>query len=291
MRSFSFTAMQKIIKFIVAKLLGLYINILSYTAPAKASRLAYKYFSEPRSGRLFKDQLPDILKEAETEIITHKDSVFQTYIWKGTTACKVILIHGWESNASRWKLFITYLKKAGCTIIAIDGPAHGLSSGTEFTIPRYAEFIDIIVQREQPQYMIGHSLGGSTVLYYQSHFPNTSLQKLVVMGAPCDFTMVVDNYIGLLSLNSNVFTLLNKHFLDNLNIKTEEFSGRLFASKIKIKGLVAHDEDDTTVAYSEGKKIADAWRQSEFVSTKGLGHSMHSDDLYTKIFSFLFDNF
>jgi pimeloyl-ACP methyl ester carboxylesterase len=283
--------MQKIIKFIVTKLLGLYINLLSYTSPKKASKLAYKFFSEPRSGRLLKDHLPDILKEAETEVISFKDDIFQTYTWRGTTNCKVILVHGWESNASRWKLFITYLKKAGCTIIAIDGPAHGLSSGKEFTIPRYAEFIDIIVQREQPQFMVGHSLGGSTVLYYQSHFTiNNSLEKLVVMGAPCDFTMVVNNYIGLLSLNKNVFGLLNKHFLDNLNIKTAEFSGRLFAAKIKVEGLVAHDEDDTTVSYGEGIKIAEAWEQSQFVTTKGLGHSMHSDELYTKIYSFLFSD-
>lgn len=280
--------MQKIIKFVIAKLLGLYINILSYTRPAKASRLAYRFFSEPQSGRLIKDQLPDILYEAECELIPYNDDVFQTYTWKGNETT-VILVHGWESNASRWKLFITYLKKAGCTIIAIDGPAHGLSSGKEFTIPRYAEFIDVIVQKHKPRYMVGHSLGGSTVLYYQSHFPNTSLEKLVVMGAPCDFTMVVDNYIGLLSLNKNVFGLLNKHFLDNLNIKTEEFSGRLFAAKIKVRGLVVHDEDDTTVGYNEGRKIAAAWPQSQLLSTKGLGHSMHGDDMYTKIFSFLFD--
>lgn len=281
--------MQQIIKFITAKILGLYINILGYLAPQKASRLAYKFFSEPRRGRLFKDHLPPVLQEAIAETITHNNQAFQTYTWPGTSGCKVILVHGWESNASRWKLFITYLKKAGCTIIAIDGPAHGLSSGTEFTIPRYAEFIDVIVQREQPQYMVGHSLGGSTVLYYQSHFANTSIQKLIVMGAPCDFTMVVNNYIGLLSLNSNVFGLLNKHFLDNLNIKTEEFSGRLFAAKIKIKGLVIHDEDDTTVAFKEGKKIADAWPDAQFLRTKGLGHSMHSDDMYTKMYSFLFE--
>jgi pimeloyl-ACP methyl ester carboxylesterase len=281
--------MQEIIKFITAKLLGLYINILGYLAPQKASLLAYRYFSEPRRGRLFKDHLPPVLQDATSEVITYNDQVFNTYTWKGTTNCKIILVHGWESNASRWKLFITYLKKAGCTIIAIDGPAHGLSSGTEFTIPRYAEFIDVIVQREQPHYMVGHSLGGSTVLYYQSHFPNTSLQKLVVMGAPCDFTMVVNNYIGLLSLNNNVFSLLNNYFIDNLNIKTEEFSGRLFAAKIKIKGMVVHDEDDTTVAFKEGKKIADAWPNGQFLKTKGLGHSMHSDDMYTKIYSFLFD--
>ena len=280
--------MQKIIKFVTAKLLGLYINILSYTSPAKASLLAYRFFSEPRAGRLLKDQLPDVLKEAVCEVVTHNDDVFQTYTWKGNDT-KVILVHGWESNASRWKLFITYLKKAGCTIIALDAPAHGPSAGTEFTIPRYADFIDIVVQKHQPHYLVGHSLGGATALYYQSHFINTSIQKLVIMGAPCDMNTILNNYINLLSLNNTVFALLKDHFWNHFKIRTEEFSGSLFAKKISIKSLVVHDENDTTVAFKEGKKIALALPHSDFIVTKGLGHSMHSDAMYTKIYSFLFE--
>ena len=280
--------MQKILTYIISKLLGLYINVLSYVAPGKSTLLAYKYFTNPRNGRLLKDKLPDVLKEAEAEMVTHDDLVFQTYTWKGNSK-KVLLVHGWESNAARWKLFITYLKKAGCTIIAIDAPAHGLSSGNEFTIARYAEFINIIVQKHKPQFLVGHSLGGSTALYYQAHYPNNYIQKLVILGAPSDMSTILNNYIGLLSLNSNVFILLKKHFLDHFKIKIDDFSGGLFASKIKIKSLVAHDVDDDTVAFKEGKKIANALPQSEFIVTRGKGHSMHDDGLYKKIYSFLFE--
>ena len=280
--------MQRLLTYAITKLLGLYINILSYIAPGKASRLAYRFFTEPRNGRLVKDSLPAVLQEAETETIIHNELAFQTYTWKGN-AIKVLLVHGWESNASRWKLFITYLKKAGCTIIALDAPAHGLSTGTEFTIARYAEFIDIIVQRHRPQYMVGHSLGGSTALYYQSHFANTSIQKLVILGAPCDMNTILNNYIALLSLNTNVFVLLKKHFFEHFKIRTEEFSGSIFAREITVKSLVAHDMDDQTVSFKEGKKIARALPQAEFIATRGMGHSMHDDGLYTKIYSFLFD--
>ncbi|MXN91566.1 alpha/beta fold hydrolase [Flavobacterium sp. Sd200] len=280
--------MQKLFKTIIAKLLGFYINLLSCLTPKKAQKLAYRFFSEPQSGRLFKDSLPSVLQEAETETVTYKDMLFQTYVWKGN-ACKVLLIHGWESNAARWKLFITYLKKAGCTIIAIDGPAHGLSSGTEFTIPRYAEFMDIIVQQYQPQYLVGHSLGGSTILYYQSHYNSNSIQKMVVMGAPCDFTMILSNYIKTLSLSKKSAQLLNNHFIEELGINTEEFSCGLFASKITAQGLVVHDVDDTTVPFKEGRKIAESWPNAQFLRTKGQGHSMHSDAMYSKIYSFLFD--
>ena len=279
--------MQKLITFILSKTIGLYINILSYIAPEKASRLAYKFFSEPRDGRLTKESLPDILKEAE--VITFDNFIFQTYILKGNEN-KVLLVHGWESNASRWELFIPYLKKAGSTIIAVDAPAHGLSSGHEFTIPRYSQFINRVVQELKPQYMVGHSMGGATLLHYQSHYPNNIIQKMVVLGAPCDLNTLLHNYAGMLSLNLNVIQLLKKHFFNHFKIKTSEFSGSIFASQINIKGLLAHEVKDEVVSFKEGKKIAEAWPDAEFIVTRGLGHSMHDDKLYSKIYSFLFES-
>lgn len=280
--------MQKLLTFLISKSLGLYINILSYIYPKKASRLAYRFFSEPRDGRLLKEALPAILQEADAEMITHNEFVFQMYTWKGNDT-KVLLVHGWESNASRWEQFIHYLKKSGCTIIALDAPAHGLSSGKEFNVPRYAEFIDIVVNKYQPHYLVGHSLGAATALYYQSHYPNDYIQKLVLLGSPSDLNTLLTNYAGLLSLNSNVFQLLEKHFFEHFRIKTHEFSGSLFALKLKIKGLIAHDTNDTVVSYKEAQKIARAWPNAEFITTTGLGHSMHDPELYTTIYNFLFE--
>ncbi|RDI12095.1 alpha/beta hydrolase [Flavobacterium sp. AG291] len=281
--------MQKLLTFVISKTLGLYINILSYIYPKKASWLAYKFFSHPRDGRLIKEALPDVLKEADAEMITHNDFLFQIYTWKGNDT-KVLLMHGWESNASRWELLIGHLQKSGTTIIAIDAPAHGLSSGSEFSMPRYAEFVNVAVQKFKPDYLVGHSLGGATALYFQSHYQNEYIKKLVTLGAPCDLNTLLKNYAGILSLNSNVFQLLEKHFFEHYKIKTHEFSGSVFASKIKIEGLIAHDVHDTVVSFKEAEKIAKAWPDAKFVTTKGLGHSMHGDALYNSVYDFLFEN-
>jgi pimeloyl-ACP methyl ester carboxylesterase len=278
--------MNKAVSFLLKKTIGLYINTLSYIRPEKAARLAYKFFSEPRDGRLLQDQLPEVLKEADAEMITHNDLIFQTYTWQGN-ANKILLVHGWESNTSRWEELLKYLKRSGSTIIAIDAPAHGLSSGTEFNIPRYAEFINIVVNKIEPQALIGHSLGGATALYFQSHYPNNFIKKMVILGAPCDLSTIVTNYKNMLSLNNRVFSLMEKHFLSHFKIKMRDFSGSLFASRIKAKGLLAHDINDEIVAFKEGEKIAEAWPEAEFIVTKGLGHSLHDDKLYRRIYSFL----
>ena len=138
--------------------------------------------------------------------------------------------------------------------------------------------------------MVGHSMGGATLLHYQSHYPNNIIQKMVVLGAPCDLNTLLHNYAGMLSLNLNVIQLLKKHFFNHFKIKTSEFSGSIFASQINIKGLLAHDVKDEVVSFKEGKKIAEAWPDAEFIVTRGLGHSMHDDKLYSKIYSFLFES-
>ncbi|TRX04617.1 alpha/beta fold hydrolase [Flavobacterium gawalongense] len=280
--------MKKMLFFIFTKSIGLYINVLSFVFPKKASQLAYAFFSEPREGKLSKTNLPEILQEAQSETFHQEEHSFQTYTWKGNDTI-ILLVHGWESNASRWENILPYLKKSGSTIIAIDAPAHGLSSGKQFSIPQYAEFIHIAVQKFKPQYLIGHSMGGKTCLYYQSVYQNDSLKKMVILGAPSDFNIILNNYIALLSLNSKISKALQDHYLNHFKLQLEHFSGKIFASKLNIKGLIAHDIDDTVVLFEEGKKIAGAWKNAVFIETKGLGHSMHDDELYKKVAHFLFE--
>ncbi|MEO8253009.1 MAG: alpha/beta fold hydrolase [Flavobacterium sp.] len=280
--------MKKALYFLFTKSIGLYINLLSFVFPKKANQLAYTLFSQPREGKLVKDNLPDILKEAKKTIHQYQNNSFQSYTWQGNENV-ILLVHGWESNASRWKKLLVYLKKSGSTIIALDAPGHGLSSGKEFNIPQYAAFIDILVQEFKPKYLIGHSLGAKTCLYYQSTYQSNCIEKMVVLGSPSDFKIILTNYITLLSLNAKISKGLEHHYLQNFNLTMEQFSGKYFASKIKTKGLIAHDSDDTIVLFEEAKKIASSWQDAVFIETKGLGHSLHGEELYQKVYQFLFE--
>lgn len=280
--------MKKTFYFLLTKSIGSYINLMSYVFPTKATQIAHGYFSEPRKGKFTLDTLPKTLKEAQSETILNNDDIIQTYIWKGNETV-ILLIHGWESNSSRWKKMLPYLKKSGSTIIAIDGPAQGLSNGKEFTVPKYAEFIDIAAKKYQPNYIIGHSMGGQTSLYYQYKYQNPSVQKMVILGAPSDFTIILKNFTSLLSLNNRIRKALEIKYTNFLNQHLDQFTSKEFVSKINAKGFLAHDIEDTVVLFNEGKKIVESWKDVQFIQTKGLGHKLHDDDLYRKIYEFLFD--
>jgi len=279
---------KKSIRFIVVKSVGQYINLLRFVKPKKALHVSYALFTNPRAGKISKDKLPEILQNTIKEKFHYNDHSFQTYTWKGNDT-KILLVHGWESNSARWEKTLPYLQKSGSTIIAIDAPAHGQSSGKEFNVPRYAEFINKAVEKYKPGIIIGHSIGGAACVYHQYLHPETSIKKMVILGAPSDLKTLIDNYINMLSLNHKMFPLLEKRYLENFNFKLEDFSGGKFAKKIKIDGIIAHDIDDTVVAFEEGQKIAKSWEKGRFITTKNLGHSMHDNDLYQEIYRFLFE--
>lgn len=280
--------MKKTSQLLLAKIIGLYLNFLSYVIPKKAYQLAYKFFSEPRKGRLNPNSLPKTLQKATIEYHEFNQHHFHSYTWKGNNEV-ILLVHGWESNASRWKKLLSKLKKTGKTIIAIDAPAHGLSSGKEFNVPTYAAFIELAVQKFNPKIVIGHSIGGNAIAYFQAHY-NHTFEKMILIGAPSDFDIILNNFIKILGLNNRVHQALITYTKKRFNIVIEDFSATKFLKNTTIPGIIAHDVDDDVVLFEEGRKIANSWKTAEFITTKGLGHSMHDEYLYESIVNFIAKN-
>ena len=263
----------------------MYINVLSYLLPDKSINLAYQFFSEPRKGKLKTNKLPKILQSAISDSYSYNNQTIQTYTWRGNDEV-VFLIHGWESNGSRWKKLLKHLIKTNKTIIAIDGPAHGLSSGKEFNVPTYVEYIDFIAKKYPPKIIIGHSLGGNASVYYQSKY-NHTLEKMILLGSPSDLKVILNNYKNLLSLNNKVFRLLKNKMHQKFNINVDEYSAAQFLENSSIQGLIAHDVSDSVVLIAESQKMAKTWKNSKFIETQGLGHSLHDEKLYQTIVEFI----
>jgi pimeloyl-ACP methyl ester carboxylesterase len=273
--------MKKIQYYILTKSIGLYLNALSYVNLEEAKNKAYQLFSQPRKGRIKKEKLPKTLQNVTYETFEYQTEKFQTYIWHGNEEI-ILLVHGWESNASRWKKLLNHLKPLGKTIIAIDGPAHGLSDGTEFNAPKYAEYINVLTQKYQPKIVIGHSVGGAAISFYLNKYKNPTIEKVILLGAPSDFKILSDNFVNLLSLNDKIKAKLEDYYFQKFNIPLDDFSGHKFAKNFTQKAFIAHDTEDKVVLIDEGRKYANAWKDAIYIETTGLGHSMHDADLYQK---------
>ncbi|AWA29858.1 alpha/beta hydrolase [Flavobacterium magnum] len=278
--------MKKIPFLLLTKSIGCGINLMGVVNPSKAQKLAYRFFSEPRTGKLTADRLPAILSSAERQQFLFGQQPFNAFVWKGNHDV-ILLVHGWESNAARWEKLLPYLRKSGKTIVAIDAPAHGLSPGREFTVPTYSEFINIAARHFRPSSIIGHSIGGTAALYYQHRFQNPEIKKMITLGAPSELQVIVNQYTRLLGLSPRTSALLDRYFPEHFDIRIADFSSHLFARSIGVQGLIIHDLDDTVVSFAEAQKIADSWKNAGFVQTKGLGHSMHDEALYQQIADFL----
>ena len=277
--------LKKLNHFLLTKSIGIYINALSYINPKKSFNLAYTLFSNPRKGKITDARFPKTLQKADQETHIYKEHRFQTYTWKGNNDV-ILLVHGWESNASRWKKLLPYLKSTKKTIIAIDAPAHGLTSGKEFNVPVYSELINEVVQKYNPQIAIGHSIGGNAIAYFQAHYKH-NIEKIILLGAPSDFKVIMNNYIKMLSLNNRTHNAIKKFIKEKFNNSIDYFSAAKFLENSQIPGIIAHDKDDKIVLFEEGKKISNLWKSATFIQTKGLGHSMHDDKLYTTITKFI----
>lgn len=264
---------------------GIYFNSLATFSKERAAERAFKLFCTPRKGSVLPHQ-EAYLNEAKSEVLHVGSNRLQTYQWSGKKET-VLLIHGWESNVFRWRNLIGFLQEEGYNIIAFDAPGHGNSSGNLLNVPLYSQCIEALTEQHTPKYMIGHSMGGMTTLYNQYLHPNDFVEKIVTLGSPADLSDIMDHYQNLLQFNSGVWEGLDNYFSENFNFRIPEFSSARFVQKIPKKGLLVHDEEDTVAPFRASEKVHSNWENSTLLRTKGLGHSLHQEEVNQQIINFL----
>ncbi|GAA3637497.1 alpha/beta hydrolase family protein [Flavivirga jejuensis] len=267
------------------KVIGFYINLISYFSSKYAAKLAIKLFSIPQKGRLNEEEV-QYLSTAIQEDIIHENISIKTYYWKGKKDT-ILLAHGWESNAYRWKPLIEILKSLGYTIITLDAPAHGDSGGKLFNAILYSECISVIAKKFKANAIIGHSVGGTATIFSQYKTPLESIKKLVSLGAPSDFVDIFKRYEVMMGYNKKVSQAIKQFLLRKYNHLPEYYSAANFSKEIKAKILVIHDKKDRIIPYTDGLKFKKNYETVQFIGTKGFGHGLKNDIVYNHIVDFL----
>lgn len=263
---------------------GQYINLLSIFAPSKAGKIAFKVFCTPRKGRTFNKGQARIIAQASQERLPLHDFELQTYVWKKKEDKeKVLLAHGWDSNAARWRPVIGSLRSLGYTVICFDAPGHGKSGSDIVNGELYAEALEKVAKRFQPDYVVGHSFGGFGAGHYFANFDAVPVKRLILMATPSKLSRVLDDYYKLINLVPRVQKAIKKNFKKEFGFEIDYFAIEEFARKIKVPGLVIHDKQDETTPFEEGQAIHKNWEGSDFFVVDGVGHSLQNREVYKQI--------
>jgi len=201
-----------------------------------------------RSIGLYFNMGKSFLNNAKDDLIKSNDLTLQTYQWIGDGPT-VLLMHGWESNSFRWRPVVTALQKAGFSVVSFDAPAHGYSSGTILHVPLYADCSQKIIEAYQPEYIIGHSIGGMTMIYNQFKYKNAHVKKMVSLGAPSELSDFMRQYKNLLGLSNTLMTHLEAYFVTVFGFKFSDFSSPKYVKELGIPGLIIHDELDAVAPF------------------------------------------
>lgn len=269
----------------IIKIIGKTFNVISYFSPKYASAKALDLFATPRQGRILDNQKA-FLETAEAFHLKYEDLKISTYQWKGNGKT-ILLAHGWESNTHRWEDLILLLKDLDYNVVSLDAPAHGASSGKQFNAVLYSECINVAAKHFNPQIIVGHSVGGMSSGFYQHTYQNKALEKLILLGAPSEFTGVFKRYVDMMGYNKRIENGLNNLVLERFNKKPSHFSLAEFAKTIETKTLIVHDIEDKIIPYNDAEMIANNHKNIEFITTNGYGHGLRNEVVNKHILDFI----
>lgn len=268
------------------KSLGFIINRIDFFSPRLASAIAYRFFSRPSEGKLTLKELNPLHILADKAFIEVDNQKIQVYQWKNGPK-KVLLVHGWESNSMRWSWLLYFLKFKNYTFISVDAPAQGLSTGDELNVIEYTRFLEAVIQKYQPEVVIGHSMGGAVTMYHQSIYESASVKKMIIMGAPSEFTSISAYYKRLIGMSDKSYRHFLRYIEKRFNFEKNSAQSINFIKNYAAQGLVIHDLNDETVAFSNALKITDIWKNAILYQTKGKGHALQDDGIFKVIEKFI----
>lgn len=272
-------------KSVILKTIGTVINVIGIISPSAAGKMALRLFSRPRRIRL-KELEKDFLMTSFIEEVDYKEHHIMTYRWLGKKET-VLLAHGWESNAYRWKPLIEKLKSLDYNVVALDAPAHGRSSGKTFNAVLYSDCIHIIAKKFKANIIVGHSVGGMAATFCQEKYKVPTVNKLILLGAPSNFVGVFNRYSKMMGYNQIISKAIDGIVLQRFNHEPEYFDAARLAESIDAKGLIIHDEYDKVIPYNDAEDFKTFYKKSKLITTKGFGHALKGEEVEDHIVEFI----
>lgn len=193
------------------------------------------------------------------------------YEWGSATGPLVVLVHGWSGRGTQMGAFAEPLVKRGYRAVALDGPAHGSSTGTQTNVGDYANFL-IRAQKELGPYkaIIAHSFGAGCSVLAASR--GLQVEKLILVAGPSRYEVVVGNYLNFIRISPFAQKYFLKSLAEKVGLTAKELNVGSIGNKLDIPTMIVHDKEDKEVRYAAALEIKEAWPHATLLTTSNLGH-------------------
>lgn len=245
-------------------------RVMGAVAPRIAAERAYTMFSTPRSTRTStRDQ--HVMDAAEKLRSTFTNKSLTGYAWGEGPS--ILLVHGWEGAARNFTTLVMPLVEAGFRVVAFDAPAHGDSDGYSSNLFEYSSALAALTTEFGPIYgIIAHSMGAAATIFMMGTMKHYRINRLVLVGAPCELTDVMARFAGEINLTTRSLSLMYRLTYERLGIPASAVSIKAMIPYISTPGLLIHDRRDSVIPFGDAVTIAEHWPSGELVTTDGLGH-------------------
>lgn len=270
------------------RLIGAGLNGLAEIAPMAAGQLAFDLFGKPRP-RKPKPEETQFLATADFHYENLNDRKIALYHW-GFRGPLVLLAHGWESHAGRWRKLASPLVQAGYQVLALDAPAHGRSDGRRFTMLHYAEVLQTLFHRFGPVHaLIAHSVGGSAAIWAMAQVePALRPQKAVVLAAFSELEIVLHNARQMIGASPKLAAAFDRYVIHRFGNPPAYFSlAKASVQLAEVQGLLIHDREDRVTPFEESLRLEQSWPGAQLIPTNGFGHGLTAPPVWEMILDFV----
>ncbi|MER6360144.1 alpha/beta hydrolase [Kitasatospora sp. NPDC001527] len=252
------------------------LNATALVAPGLAGRAAFELYRHPLRRARVRTREREAHAGAVTRTLHHGGVPVVVHRW-GDGSRPVLLMHGWQSRASRFADFVPRLRALGLSAVGYDAPGHGDSGGRTATVLDHRA-IALRLQREYGAFeaVIAHSLGVNAA--FLALREGLRAGRLVAVAGVAEVSWLPAGFCAVLGLNATVERELRRRaesgamFPGVCDVRTH-FDAARAPEEIDVPILVAHDEDDDVVPFAQARRLRAAYGDRlELLATRGLGH-------------------
>lgn len=233
----------------------------SNPSPAEVARL---FLTPSRARRVAADFLP------EAQRLSFDTSAGQVAAVRAGHGPTVLLVHGWEGQAADLAGFAPPLLAAGFSVVAIDLPAHGASSGERSSIPAAARAVrELQAELGDLHAVIAHSVGSAVTAEALGH--GLQAGAVALLSAPAhylNYARAVASQAGLDAAGTQ--QMLQLLLAEGVDVASVSLPRR--APGFRLPALFVHSDDDRVVGIGDARESVAAWPGARLLQVEGLGH-------------------